>query len=83
MSGQDNNSIFYESVPDTDALDPLPDPVVMMKPLPSVEQPTPSEALSFRETGTEPSADDSAETDGGGDKTDEEVARALHDKLNT
>lgn len=63
-------------------LDPLPEPVMMMKPIPSVEEPPPTKILSFREPGAE-------EKDGGGEdkdntgKTDEEIARELHEKLNT
>lgn len=86
---QDNNSIYYEPVPDADMLDPLPEPLIMMKPLPSEEEPPPTEILSFKATGSA-NVDESEGghgTSGGeagdGDKTDEDVARALHEQLNT
>lgn len=89
---QDNNSIYYEPVPDLDMLDPLPQPVMMMKPLPSVEEAPPTGILSFRATGSG-SGDESGAGGGGGDKvagagkcpdkTDEELARDLHKQLNT
>lgn len=68
-------------------LDPLPQPVVMMKPLPSKEEAPPTEILSFRATGSAPGEElkdasglpDADKTN----KTDEELARALHEKLNT
>lgn len=81
---QDNNSIYYEPVPEFDLLDPLPTPVIMMKPLPSVEEPPPTETLSFRATGSsEVGGEGEVGAAEGGDKTDEEIARALHEKLNT
>ncbi|CAM9378240.1 unnamed protein product [Pylaiella littoralis] len=92
---KENNSIFYESVPEVDMLDPLPQPVVMMKPLPSEAAALPAEILSFKATGSgssdgEPAKATGSGGDGGGGdggdngkKTDEELARELHDKLNT
>ncbi|CAM9863696.1 unnamed protein product [Ectocarpus sp. 6 AP-2014] len=81
---KDNNSIYYEPVPDLDMLDPLPQPVVMMKPLPSEEEAPPTETLSFRATGSAP-GEEPKDASGlpDADKTDEELARALHEKLNT
>lgn len=76
-------------------LDPLPQPVVMMKPLPSEAAALPAEILSFKATGSgssdgEPAKATGSGGDGGGGdggdngkKTDEELARELHDKLNT
>lgn len=82
-------------------LDPLPEPVVMMKPQPS-EAADPTEILSFKPTDGSSSpdgeqkkaaggdGDDSSSGGGGGGdggdkdkKTDEELARELHEKLNT
>lgn len=78
-------------------LDPLPEPVVMMKPQPS-EEAAPTEILSFKATAGSSSPDgepkkadggggDGAGSSGGGGdkdkKTDEELARELHQKLNT
>lgn len=90
---QDNNSIYYDPVPEFDMLDPLPEPVMMMKPLPSEEEPPPTILLSFRPTSTaeaetegngpEGSTTTADKAGGGGSKTDEEIARALHEKLNT
>lgn len=70
-------------------LDPLPDPVVMMKAIPSLTNEIPSKMLSFKKAGAE-SDTQKATADGGGDgklegsggKTDEELARILHEKLN-
>lgn len=90
---QENNSIYYEPVPELDMLDPLPQPVLMMKPIPSEEAAPPTKTLSFRATGG--SSDDESEGAAGlgaadkadkedkTDKTDEELARALHEQLNT
>lgn len=71
-------------------LDPLPQPVLMMKPLPSEEGPPPTKTLSFRATGS------TADGESGGasglaeadktkatEQTDEDLARALHEQLNT
>eukprot|EP00904_Undaria_pinnatifida_P007827 jgi/Undpi1/4174/HiC_scaffold_16.g07541.m1 len=90
---KDNNSIYYDPVPEFDMLDPLPEPVMMMKPLPSEEEPPPTILLSFRPTSTaeaetegngpEGSTTTADKAGGGGSKTDEEIARALHEKLNT
>lgn len=85
---QDNNSIYYEPVPDLDMLDPLPQPVLMMKPLPSEEGPPPTKTLSFRATGSTSDGESGgasglAEADKPAEKTDEELARALHEQLNT
>lgn len=84
---QDNNSIYYEPVPDVDMLDPLPQPVLMMKPLPSEEAAPPTQTLSFRATGVTSEGESEgasglAEADKP-EKTDEELARELHEKLNT
>lgn len=79
VNAQENNSIYYEPVPEADMLDPLPEAVVMMKPLPSEEAPPPTKTLSFRATGSEEPGDGG---ENGEDKTDEEIARALHEKLN-
>ncbi len=68
-------------------LDPLPQPVLMMKPIPSEEAAPPAKPLVFKEAGGA-SGDDSAGGGGGAkdgeatDKTDEELARALHEQLN-
>lgn len=95
---QDNNSIYYEPVPDVEMLDPLPEPVVMMKPLPSKEEEAPTKILSFRATGSRSGKGgdgDSGEKSGKGEgdegssgaagdgKPDAEIARMLHEKLNT
>lgn len=86
---QDNNSIYYDPVPEFDMLDPLPEAVMMMKPLPSEEEPPPTVLLSFRPTSGAEAGDKEGDKDKtygmgeGGDKTDEEIARELHEKLNT
>eukprot|EP00903_Cladosiphon_okamuranus_P015926 g14711.t1 len=86
---KENNSIYYEPVPELDMLDPLPQPVVMMKPLPSEEGTPPTKTLSFRATGStsdgESGASGLAEADKAKttEQTDEELARALHEQLNT
>lgn len=65
-------------------LEPLPQPVVMMKPLPSEEATPPTKTLSFRATGSASDGEPEGASGGGGaDKTDEDLARALHDQLNT
>lgn len=68
-------------------LDPLPQPVLMMKPLPSEEPAPPTKTLSFRATGsTSDGEPEGASGVAGADKpekTDEELARALHEQLNT
>ena len=72
-------------------LDPLPEAVMMMKPLPSEEEPPPTALLSFRPTSSAEADNEGAKPDGtaageageGGGKTDEEIARELHEKLNT
>lgn len=88
---QDNNSIYYDPVPEADVLDPLADPVVMMKPLASEDEQSVTKVLSFKPTGS-PEISESeggAETASSGEgesglcKMDEEIARELHDKLNT
>lgn len=82
---QENGSIYYEPVPEFDMLDPLPEPIVMMKSLPSAQEPPPTETLSFKATGSSEVDNGKGGVDaaGGNDKTDEEIARALHEKLNT
>lgn len=82
---QENGSIYYEPVPDFDMLDPLPEPIVIMKPLLSEQAPPPTETLSFKATGSSEVGNGKGGVDAaeGGDKTDEEIARALHEKLNT
>lgn len=94
---KDNNSIYFELVPAVDTLDPLPEPVVMMKVIPSQEEAL-KKTLSFRAAATTASEEGtSADLCGGGDdggsttagadvektKTDEELARELHEKLNS
>ena len=74
-------------------LDPLPQPVLMMKPLPSEEPAVPATPLLFKESGDASGGESGAGATGGGgdgggdtdkpDKTDEELARALHEQLNT
>lgn len=62
-------------------LDPLPEPIMMMKPIHSVEEVPPTKILSFREPGTEEKFGEETKDNAG--KTDEEIARELHEKLNT
>lgn len=84
---QDNNSIYYELVPAPDTLEPLPEPVVMMKVIPSQEEAAPTGLLSFKGTGTKTTPAEGSEKEASaseaGKKTDEELARELHDKLNS
>lgn len=82
MYPQDNSTIYFEPIPSGDMLDPLPEPVMMMKPIPSIEEAPPTKILSFREPGTGEKDGEEEAKDGAG-KTDEEIARELHEKLNT
>lgn len=84
---QDNNTIYYEVVPDADVLDPLPAPVMMMKLMPSVDKCNLTRVLSFKGSKKDGASGskkvgNEAEIDPSG-KTDEELARELHEKLNT
>lgn len=80
-------------------LDPLPDSVMMMKPLASQEDTSLSRVLNFKSlkagggsggkgkkwvgaAGAKASGGDGTES-GGAQKTDEELARELHEKLNS
>lgn len=80
-------------------LDPLPDSVMMMKPMTSTEDTSLSRVLSFKSlkagagsggkgekwvgtAGAKASGEDGKEA-GGDQKTDEELARELHEKLNS
>lgn len=92
---QDNSSIYYEPVPDADMLDPLPEPVIMMKLLESREDAILTRMLSFKAAeassgggkgeggGGSSSSGRSEHEVGASGKTDEEIARELHEKLNT
>lgn len=68
-------------------LDPLPQSVLMMKPLPSEEAAPPSQTLSFKATGSTSDGEPGGASGSGKaakkDQTDEELARALHEQLNT
>ena len=78
---QDNNSIYFDSIPSSDMLDLLPEPLMMMKPIPSEGGAPPAKILSFRAPNSA-EKEEAEEAKAGDQKTDEQLARELFEKLN-